>query len=74
MNADLLRLAARMAVMGSLLAMSALKSSASSISLNRDTGEAELLEKAASSTLDTESVLPDLASGCLRAIKRLRYL
>ena len=33
------------------------------ISVNPDTGEAELLQKAASPTLDTEAVLRDLASG-----------
>ena len=62
-DTNLLPLAARVAVRGCLLAMSSLQSSASSISLNRDTGETELLERAASPTLDGESVLRDLATG-----------
>ena len=62
-DTNLLRLAARVAVTGCLLAMSPLQSSASIIPLDRDTGETELLEKAARPTLDAESVLPDLADG-----------
>ena len=68
MNTKWLRLAARMAVTGCLLATSSLQASASIISVNRDTGETELLEKAASPTLDTESVLRDLASGRYGAV------
>ena len=58
----------RLAVTGCLLAMSSLQSSASIMSVNGDSVETELLEKAASPTLDTESVLWDLAGGRYRAM------
>ncbi len=58
----------RLAVTDCLLAMSSLQSSASIISVNGDSGETELLGKAASPTLDTESVLRDLAGGRYRAM------
>ena len=63
-----LRLAVGTAVTGCLLATGSLQASASIIPVNPDTGETELLAKAASPTLDTESVLRDLASGRYRAV------
>ena len=68
MHTNWLRLAARIAGTGCLLATISLQLSASIISVNRDAGETELLERAASPTLDTESVLRDRASGRYSAV------
>lgn len=68
-----LPLAARVAARGCLLAMSSLQSSASSISLNRGTAETELLERAASPTLDTEIGATGSRHWALERDERLRY-